>query len=68
MKSKLLKDISHFLGVLMAVVLVMTYTSCSDEDTTDTTDFATLLFGHDRYRSIDEWDNFRTFLQRKRSV
>ena len=29
MKSKLLKDISHFLGVLMAVVLVMTYPSMS---------------------------------------
>ena len=45
MKSKLLKDISHFLGVLMAVVLVMTYTSCSDEDTTDTTDFALYYLG-----------------------
>jgi len=45
MKSKLLKDISHFLGVLMAVVLVMTYTSCSDEDTTDTTGFALYYLG-----------------------
>ena len=46
MKSKLLKDISHFLGVLMAVVLVMTYTSCSDEDTTDTTGFAPVSYTH----------------------
>ena len=40
MESKLLKNISQFLGALMTVVLVMTYTSCSDEDTTDTTGFA----------------------------
>ena len=29
----------------MAVVLVMTYTSCSDEDTTDTTGFALYYLG-----------------------
>lgn len=43
MESKLLKNISQFLGALMTVVLVMTYTSCSDEDTTDTTGFALLI-------------------------
>lgn len=45
MESKLLKNISQFLGALMTVVLVMTYTSCSDEDTTDTTDFALYYLG-----------------------
>lgn len=66
MKSKLLKDISHFLGVLMAVVLVMTYTSCSDEDTTDTTGFALYYLGMTDM-SIYERDHFRAFLQRERS-
>lgn len=45
MESKLLKNISQFLGALMTVVLVMTYTSCSDEDTTDTTGFALYYLG-----------------------
>lgn len=45
MKSKLLKDISHFLGVLMTVVLALTYTSCSDDETTDTTGFALYYLG-----------------------
>lgn len=45
MKSKLLKNISHFLGVLMTVVLVMTYTSCSDDETTDSTGFALYYLG-----------------------
>ena len=31
MESKLLKNISQFLGALMTVVLVMTYTSCLDD-------------------------------------
>lgn len=45
MKSKLLKDISHFLGVLLTVVFALAYTSCSDEETTDTTGFALYYLG-----------------------
>lgn len=45
MKSKLLKNISHILGVLLTVVLAVTYTSCSDEETTDTTSFVLYYLG-----------------------
>lgn len=45
MKSKLLKNISHILGVLLTVVLAMTYTSCSDEETTDTRGFVLYYLG-----------------------